>query len=110
MFRNKSRLKNKTYMTVIKNKVNPEDLEHWFTNNRSKVYERSVETASLLVKNLHLEQEILFEFYWDDNVYAKIYMNKKDVKTAMEKALNFFVEQEMYEKAQACKDIKDLVV
>lgn len=95
-------------MTVIKNKVNPEDLEQWFTTNRERVYERSIETASLLVKNLHLEQEILFEFYWDDNVYAKIYMNKKDVKTAMEKALNFFVEQEMYEKAQACKDIKDL--
>lgn len=95
-------------MTTIKNKVSPEDLEKWFTDNREKIYGRSVETAYTLIKNKDLDQEILFEFFWEsDESYAKIYMNRKDVETAMEKALNFFVDNEMYEKAQICKDIKD---
>jgi hypothetical protein len=94
-------------MTQIKNKVYPEDLEKWFTSNRETVYLRSLEAAKELVEDQEKEEEILFEFYWDEKIYSKIFMSRKDVKTAMEKALNFFVAEEMFEKAQEIKNLTD---
>ena len=94
-------------MIDIKNNVEPDNLEKWFIKNPDKVYRRSVETAEMLVNNKDSEQEILFEFYWNGSVYAQIYMNKKDVPKAMEKAINFFVEGEIYELAQEAKILKD---
>lgn len=94
-------------MTQIKNKVYPEDLEKWFTNNRETVYSRSLEAAKELAQSPEREEEILFEFYWDEKIYSKIFMARKDIKTAMSKALNFFIEEEMFEKAQEIKDLTD---
>lgn len=94
-------------MSQIKNKVYPEDLEKWFTDNKEIVYRRSLEAAKELVQNPSREEEILFEFYWDEKIYSKIFIGRKDVKTAMEKALNFFVTEEMFEKAQEIKNLTD---
>lgn len=94
-------------MNSYKNKVDPEALEKWFVDNREIVYTRSVETARQLVNNLNLKEEILFEFYWDEKVYSKIFMARKDIRTAMDKALNFFVSNEMFEKAQEIKNLMD---
>jgi hypothetical protein len=94
-------------MISIKNKVSPEKLEDWFIENKETVYLRSVETARQLVDNKELNDEILFEFYWEDTIYSKIFMARKDIKTAMEKALNYFVFLEMFEKAQEIKNITD---
>jgi hypothetical protein len=94
-------------MTSIKNKVDPEKLEDWFVNNRELVYARSIETAKQMVDNKDLNEEILFEFYWEDAVYSKIFMARKDIKTAMEKALKYFVSEEMFEKAQEIKNLTD---
>lgn len=94
-------------MTSIKNKVDPERLESWFIENRELVYARSIETAKQLAENKDSSEEILFEFYWNDVVYSKIFMSRKDIKTAMEKALNYFVGEEMFEKAQEIKNLTD---
>jgi hypothetical protein len=96
-------------MISIKNKVNPDKLEDWFIENRELVYLRSVETAKQLSENKESMEEILFEFYWENTVYSKIFMARKDIKTAMEKALNYFVGLEMFEKAQEIKNITDLL-
>ena len=96
-------------MISIKNKVEPEKLEDWFIENKELVYLRSVETARQLVDNKETKEEILFEFYWNDTIYSKIFMSRKDIKTAMEKALDYFIPLEMFEKAQEIKNITDLL-
>lgn len=95
-------------MVSIKNKVEPKKLEQWFIENKEVVYTRSVEAAKKIVEE-KLEQEILLEFYWDSEVYSKIFMSRKDIKTAMQKSLEYFISLEMFEKAQEIKNITDIL-
>jgi|LakMenEpi03Aug12_release.lakeMendotaPanAssembly.Ray.scaffolds.fasta_scaffold161645_5 hypothetical protein len=94
-------------MLSIKNNVDPEELQRWFAENPEVVYGRSLETAKSLVCDEEADQGILLEFYWCEKLYSKIFMSKKDIPIAMEKALNYFVRNEEYEKAQIAKDIID---
>lgn len=94
-------------MLSIKNNVDPEELQKWFKENPEIVYGRSLETAKALVCDEEADQEILLEFYWVEKIYAKIFMAKDNIPIAMEKALNYFVRTEDYEKAQIAKDIID---
>lgn len=97
-------------MNDTKNKVDPAELEKWFINNPEKVYKRSVEAARSILENTESEKDVLFQFYWDDEIYATIYMAKKDIPKAMEKAIKYFVENEIYELAQEAKNLKDSLV
>jgi hypothetical protein len=90
------------------NKVNPDHLEDWLIKNPEKVYTRSVETALKLVENEDLHEESFLEFYWDNEVYSKIYMKKSDIPKAMDKAIEYFVDKELYEYAVNAKKAKDL--
>ena len=95
-------------MIEMINKVNPDNLEDWLIRNPDKVYMRSVETALKLAESEDLSEDCFLEFYWDDKVYSKIYMKKGDIPTAMDKAIEYFVDREMYEDAVKAKKAKDL--
>jgi hypothetical protein len=92
--------------TEMKNKVNPDYLEDWLIKNPSEVYRRSVETALSLLGTDKKEAAFL-EFYWEGEVYSKIYMKKSDIPTAMDKAIEYFVSCELYEEAVVAKKAKD---
>jgi len=95
-------------MIEMINKVNPDHLEDWLIRNPEKVYVRSVETALKLVESEDLLESEFLEFYWGDKVYSKLYMKKSDVPTAMDKAIEYFVKNELYEYAVKAKKAKDI--
>ena len=47
------------------------------------------------------------EFTWENETYSKIYMNRSDIPKAMDKAIEYFVNIELYEYAQMAKNAKD---
>jgi hypothetical protein len=91
------------------NEVNPDHLEDWLTKNPDRVYIRSVETALKLAESEDILEECFLEFQWDDKVYSKIFMKKTDINQAMDKAIEYFVNMEMYEEAGKAKKVKDLL-
>lgn len=91
----------------MKTEVNPDHLEQWLINNPDKVYKRSVETAFMLSKDKNLFEECFIEFLWEDEIYSKIYMKRSDIPRAMDKAIEYFVANEMYEHAQMAKEAKE---
>jgi hypothetical protein len=95
-------------MIEMINKVNPDHLEDWLIRNPEIVYLRSVETALKLAESEDLSENCFLEFYWNDKVYSKIYMKRSDIPTAMDKAIEYFVDREMYEDAVKAKKAKDL--
>jgi hypothetical protein len=90
----------------MRNEVDPDYLEEWLINNPDKVYKRSVETAISMIKNKK-ESESFIEFSWDNEIYSKIYMKRQDIPKAMDKAIEYFVNNELYEYAQMAKNAKD---
>ena len=95
-------------MIEMINKVNPDHLEDWLIRNPDKVYVRSVETALKLMESENLLESAFLEFYWDNEIYSKLYMKKSDIPTAMDKAIEYFVDNELYEYAVKAKKAKDL--
>jgi len=91
----------------MNNKVNPDELENWLINNPDKVYKRSVETAIFLSENKDIKEEAFLEFSWDNETYSKIYMKREDIPKAMDKAIEYFIENEIYEYAQMAKNAKE---
>ena len=95
-------------MIEMINKVNPDHLEDWLIRNPDKVYVRSVETALKLMESENLLESAFLEFYWDNEIYSKLYMKKSDIPTAMDKAIEYFVDKELYEYSVKAKKAKDL--
>jgi hypothetical protein len=95
-------------MIEMINKVNPDHLEDWLIRNPDKVYARSVETALKLMESENLLESAFLEFYWDNEIYSKLYMKKSDIPTAMDKEIEYFVDKELYEYAVKAKKAKDL--
>lgn len=91
----------------MKNEVNPDHLEEWLISNPEKVYKRSVETAISLAKNKEALEESFMEFIWENETYSKIYMKRTDIPKAMDKAIEYFVDKELYEYAQMAKEAKE---
>lgn len=89
------------------NEVSPDHLEEWLLTNPGKIYQRTVETALNLVKNKDLHDESFMEFTWENETYSKIYMKRTDIPKAMDKAIEYFVNIELYEYAQMAKNAKD---
>lgn len=96
------------YTKKMLNEVDPDYLEEWLINNPEKVYKRSVETAISMSKN-NSESESFMEFSWHNEIYSKIYMKRKDIHKAMDKAIEYFVKNELYEYAQMAKNAKDSI-
>ena len=92
------------------NEVSPEHLEEWLLTNPGKIYKRTVETALNLVENQNIDSEAFMEFTWENKTYSKIYMKKTDIPKAMDKAIEYFVNHELYEYAQMAKNAKDLFI
>lgn len=92
------------------NEVSPDHLEEWLLTNPGKIYKRTVETALNLVKSEDLSSEAFMEFTWENKTYSKIYMKKTDIPKAMEKAIEYFVNIELYEYAQMAKNANDLFI
>lgn len=90
-----------------KNMVDPNNLEEWLLSNKVEVYKKSIEAANDLVTDNTITQKLMVEFSWEDEIYAKIYMKRSDVPNAMQKAIEYFVENELYEEAQIAKNIND---
>jgi hypothetical protein len=59
-----------------------------------------------MIKNKK-ESESFIEFSWDNEIYSKIYMKRQDIPKAMDKAIEYFVNNELYEYAQMAKNAKD---
>ena len=96
------------YTKKMRNEVDPDYLEEWLINNPEKVYKRSVETAIAMSKNENVSESFM-EFSWDNEIYSKIYMKRKDIPKAMDKAIEYFVNNELYEYAQMAKNAKDCI-
>lgn len=92
-------------MMACKNKVNPEDLEDWFMNNPGTVYIKSLEAAEEIMRSPDLNEKLFLEFYWEEKAYVHVFMKRDDMQNAMEKAITYFVREEMYEKAHKAQEI-----
>ena len=87
--------------------VSPDDLESWLTTNPDRIYRRSLRASETIVNSPDIKENLLLEFEWEDSVYAKIYIKRSDIKPALDKSINYFVTQELYEEAQKAKNILD---
>jgi hypothetical protein len=96
-------------MEKPKNKfiVPPDNLEEWLIENPDLIYNRSLETSENILNSPKISEDLLLEFQWESATYAKIYMKRKDIESALKKSIDYFVRVELYEKAQKGKNILD---
>lgn len=96
-------------MEKPKNKfiVSPDNLEEWLIKNPDLIYNRSLESSENILNSPKLSEDLLLEFQWESSTYAKIYMKRKDIESALKKSIDYFVNEELYEKAQKAKNILD---
>lgn len=87
--------------------VSPDHLESWLIENPDKIYMRSLKASESIVNSPELKENLLLEFEWEESIYAKIYIKRKDIEPALNKSINYFVSQELYEEAQKAKNILD---
>ena len=91
---------------IRKNQVEPENLQDWMTENREAIHRMSLDTTKEMMESTSGHETIkLMEFEWKDEVYAKIYIHRDDLKEALENAEVFFVQEEMFEEACEARDL-----
>ena len=93
-------------VNIRRNRVEPENLENWVTENREAIHRMSLDTTKEMAQSKSGDETFkLMEFEWKDEVYAKIYIHKDDLQEALENAEIFFVEEEMFEEACEARDL-----
>lgn len=92
----------------LRSTINPdcEDLQSWADANAHDFHGASVEACHLMAITNHLDNVIVVEFMWEDEVYADIVLNRSDADEALSNAEAYYVSYENYELASYVKSIR----
>lgn len=110
MFRNKKKMLGIIINTLKKlttRNIDPTELENWLIENKDKVYISTVQSCLDLLLNENTEEPFL-SFEWLGKNYAKFSVRFSDIPEIVEKSINFFVREELYEEAEKAKKVLDL--
>jgi hypothetical protein len=92
---------------LITKNLDPSQLEEWLIYNKEIVYKATVDSSLDLVLGENLEEPFL-SFEWNKKTYAKLSIRIEDVPEAIEKSINFFVREELYEYAGKAKEVLNI--
>lgn len=91
--------------------INPDDenLQSWADNNAHDLHGSIIEAAHVLACAPTVSSVLVAKFMWEDEVYADISLHRSDIKDALNHAICYYVENELYEFAAYAKSIIDEV-
>lgn len=92
---------------MITRNVDPVKLENWLVENKETVYTSTIQSCLDLLLSENIEEPFL-SFEWLGKTYAKFSINSSDIPEIVEKSINFFVREELYEEAEKAKMVIDL--
>lgn len=110
MFRNKI-IKERIIINILTKlitlNIDPSGLENWLIQNKETVYKSTIQSCLDLLLNDNTEEPFL-SFEWSGKPYAKLSVGFSDIPEVVEKSINFFVREELYEEAEKAKKVLDL--
>lgn len=92
---------------MITKNLDPSQLEEWLVENKEMIYKATVDSSLDLVMSENLEEPFL-SFEWNKNTYAKLSVRIDDIPEVIEKSINFFVREELYEYAGKAKNVLNI--
>jgi hypothetical protein len=75
--------------------------------NKEIVYKATIDSSLDLMLSENLEEAFLC-FEWNGSTYAKLSIRTEDVPNAVDKSINFFIREELYEYAGKAKKVLDI--
>lgn len=92
---------------MITRNVEPSELEDWLIQNKETVYKSTIQSCLDLLLNENTEEPFLC-FEWSGKPYAKLSVKFSDIPEVVEKSINFFVREELYEEAEKAQKVVNL--
>jgi hypothetical protein len=81
-----------------------QSVSNWLKENKYTIFSEIVRYSSkIIIENIDVIQAIIISNSYDNIVFI---IKKENVKNSLEKAMNYFLEIEEYEK---CSEIRDLL-
>lgn len=110
MFRNKTTKKRiivNILTKLVTRNINPAELENWLIQNKEITYKSVIQSCLDLLLNDNYEEPFLL-FEWAGKTYAKLSVKFSDIPGIVEKSINFFVREELYEEAEKAQQVLNL--
>lgn len=92
---------------MITKNIDPLKLEGWLIENKERVYKTIIDSCLDLLMSENSE-EIFLSVTWEGKEYARVSILFSDLPEVIQKATNFFVENELYEEAAKAKKLLNL--
>ena len=96
-------------MFPFQSSVDPDamDFQSWADKNAHDLHGATVEASYIMALTPSLKEVIVAQFVWEDEVYADMALTREDSDHSLQEAINYYVENELYEMAAYAKEIKD---
>jgi hypothetical protein len=92
---------------LVTRNIDPAELENWLIQNKEIVYKSTIQSCLDLLLNDNSEEPFL-SFEWAGKPYAKLSVRFSDIPEVVEKSINFFVREELYEEAEKAQQVLNL--
>lgn len=90
---------------ILHIELDNESISSWLSKNRYVIYSELVRySKKLLIENLDMVQAIMVSNHYDNIVFL---LKKENIKLTLDKAMDYFMSIEEYEK---CAEIRDLYI
>ena len=86
-----------------------DDFQSWANSNAHDLHGATVEAAHVMACTPGMDSVLVATFMWEDEVYADMSLQRKDIEESLNLAIEFYVENELYEFAAYAKSIIDEV-
>jgi hypothetical protein len=88
---------------------NDEDIQTWADSNAHDLHGATVEAAYIMALTPSINEITAVQFMWQDEVYADLSLKRDDIPESLHNAINYYVENELYEMAAYAKEILDKI-
>ena len=94
------------YSVVIED--DPDVILEWSVQSRELLYDLGVEAAQCFLDNQQLHKQTIVEFVLEqgDTPYADVILHRVQASKSLDEAINYYVQEELYEKAIIAKRIQ----
>jgi len=86
-----------------------EDFQSWANSNAHDLHGATVEAAHVMACTPGMDSVLVATFMWEDEIYSDMSLQRKDIKDSLSHAINYYVENELYEFAAYAKSIIDKI-
>ncbi len=84
-----------------------EDFQTWANTNAHDLHGATVEAAHVMACTPGIDSVLVATFAWEDEVYADMSLQREDIQDSLNLAIDYYVENELYEFAAYAKSIID---